>query len=65
MGKGWKDNKFTLDFYEPTYKGFNDIIEQCIDALQDRLVLVDCGKISSRIIPFDEKKDEWIVYRHI
>ena len=58
-----KHSKFALDFYEPTYKDFNDIIDQCIEALLDRVVLVDCGKISSRIILLDEKKYEKIVYK--
>ena len=57
-----KVNKFDVNPVEPAYDEFNEIIEQCIEALEERKELIKSGQISKRTISFDEKKYQTIVY---
>lgn len=55
-------NKFDNDSFEPIYEEFNNIINQCIEAIKNKLELLKCGKTSDKVIDFNVEKYKKCLY---
>ena len=58
-----KHNKFEHEEINSVYKEFNQIINNCIELLKDKIERVKCNKQCEQFIEFDPQLYEELVYK--